>query len=162
MTPDYNYVYPVNADGACIALVPVELIWTEDFRYLNKSIPNYTDDWSALNALYGARPILRLRPHLSLCEYFTFGDNFPTEYVDTYKSIFTTRGMSPPMNGGEILEYRLNSHQIFTEKLAAPSEWMSFFAPDAVFDPNRNCFVLGSRLDQHQKAMTAASARAEA
>ena len=48
MEIDNAYKYLVDADGRAAALIPIELLWTEDYRFLGKTVENETDRWKII------------------------------------------------------------------------------------------------------------------
>lgn len=150
MEVDNSYNYSVNADGKASALIPVELLWTEDHLFFDKKIENETDAWRVNNKKWASKSILRLRPHIDLFGFLAIGlPTYPSEYLRWYEEIFASRGMTPPMNESALLQHRLESYRIFSNELCRHGIDSPALQIRAKFDSSRNVFIIE---DGHHRA----------
>lgn len=133
----------VNADGQVSVLLPMELIWSEDYKFLGKAIPNETERWRAGNAKWGNKSIMRLRPHLDLFDFLATGRGSSKPYTDWYRDdVFLSRGIEPPFDEWQLLEYRFNSIKTFAEEIERNGLDSDLLRVTAKFDARRNVFVI--------------------
>lgn len=146
---DFNYTVPVNADGKVSALIPVELLWTEDYVFLGKNIENLTPEWRDLNAMWGGKSLLRLRPHSDLYAALLDGQSSAASYTKWYQDIFALRNLPCPFEPGQLLDLRAASASFFAdeiERLGLNSPAMQITAK---YNADRNVFVID---DGHHRA----------
>lgn len=144
MTPiDHNTVFRGNADGQVCVMLPVELVWSEDYKFLGKQIPNETERWREGNAKWGNKSIMRLRPHIDLFDFLSTGNASPKPYADWYRDdVFLSRGIEPPFDEAQLLEYRFNTTKVFSEAVERDGLESDLLRVNAKFDMTRNVFVV--------------------
>lgn len=83
--------------------LPVELLFTEDG---GGDVAARTDAWHMLHSAWADHPVTALIPHLTLFDFLLGRRGYPTEYVEWYQAIFTSRGMPIPLEPPQLLEKR--------------------------------------------------------
>lgn len=146
---DYNYTAPINADGYVSALIPIELLWTEDYKFLAKKIENETPEWRVINAAWGNKSLLRLKPHTSLYASLSGDGMNATMYLDWYRSIFSSRGLAPPFSDDALLDNRMNSTAFFESEIERWGAASRSLQISAKYDESRNVFIID---DGHHRA----------
>jgi hypothetical protein len=146
---DFNYTVPINADGQVSVLIPVELLWTEDYSFLGKEIENVTPEWRNLNAVWGNKSLLRLKPHSDLYRALLGGEDTASNYTKWYHDIFSLRQLSPPFSPDSLLSSRAESAFFFADEIERNGLTSPILQIKAKYDNARNVFVID---DGHHRA----------
>jgi SAM-dependent methyltransferase len=146
---DFNYTVPVNADGKVSVLIPVELLWTEDYIFLGKNIENSTPEWHDLNALWAAKSLLRLKPHSDLYSALMDGQRSAASYTRWYQDIFAFRQMPCPFEPGPLLDVRAASAAFFAEEIERRGLNSPAMQITTKYNADRNVFIID---DGHHRA----------
>lgn len=126
--------------------VPVELLFTEGDNHL--PVTNETPEWRAHRGRYADLALPRDRAHVSLYRHLLLGAA-PTEYLEWYEGLSTTRGLAPEASGATLLVQRAEQLKEFQEAVARDAETLWMSAPRAEWNHKRQSFNLR---DGHHRA----------
>ncbi len=107
---------PSDAGELQLERLPVGLLFTEGDRF--GETPDQTPEWLANRAIWSDLPLARLRPHLSLFDFFLQRGPYPEEYIRWHQSTLETRGY-PPDPVPQLLERRHRQFQALESRLQA-------------------------------------------
>ena len=129
-----------------IAWFPVELLFSE--RTEDNIMDSYPSAWLRQNKIWEDHPIESFEPYKNLFEFFLRGNEFPTEYCEWWRGLFTSRGMACIFSDEQLIEKRFREFIIMQQRL---NEGMEFFIshPAIAKWNNKGYFNL---LDGHHRA----------
>ncbi|NMO96550.1 class I SAM-dependent methyltransferase [Paenibacillus lemnae] len=137
--------------GYVRAEVPVELLFTEKIGEGRKcEIPHYTDTWYEHHLRTADQPIMKLHSHKQLFRYFSGYSEYPTEYLEWYRTIYNTRGLKPPMKDREVIQHRAEHFKLMTSSLEAGGGYFQYEPPIVTYNRNGGYFNLN---DGHHRVV---------
>lgn len=139
-----------SCQSAKVFPVPVELLFTEDWRVTGAQVENVTPAWLKHNSLYSGVSIGRLWPHQRLFEYFRQG--FSVEhlsYVKWHQDNFKLRDLQPPFTDQDLLVFRFEQFKKWNGILEAEGVTSSEFTLPAQFQEQTNRWML---VDGHHRS----------
>ncbi|CAO4183189.1 methyltransferase domain-containing protein [Methylorubrum extorquens] len=130
--------------------VPVELLFTEDWRVTGAHVESTTPAWLEHNSIYSGTSIGRLWPHQRLFEYFRQGFNVEQlSYVKWHQDNFRLRDLQPPFNDHDLLVFRFEQFRKWNEILDTEGVKSPEFTLPVRFDEKANRWML---VDGHHRS----------
>ena len=146
----YDNSFIAANENGLVVRIPIELLFTEKSDDSVKKCENITDSWLKQNHFYANIPVLKLKPHKKLFEYFIKGIDLPEDYYNWYMNLFYTRNQQPIMSIEALISKRYEEFVFMQNSLN--NSGMEFFEkqpPVAVWN-EKGYFNL---LDGHHRTM---------
>lgn len=111
--------------------LPVELLFTEDG---GGDVPSRSDAWHIIHSAWADHPITALMPHVSLYEFLLGRRGYPTEYVEWFEAIHTTRGTPVPVDAPTLIEKRYFEFEVMERSFVSGDGFFRALPVKVVFN----------------------------